>query len=99
VGPSQRMSAGIAILVDRRTTPLVVDSGILMEGRAQFIKLQATSSGTLTIINVYAAQTSKNRALLWKAISRAEFNLDNTIIRKDFNHQEETSRRGITGGR
>jgi hypothetical protein len=64
MGPSQKMSAGTAILVDRRTASLVVDGGILMEGRAQFIKLQVVGSGTLTIVNVYAAQTSRNRALL-----------------------------------
>jgi hypothetical protein len=39
MGPTQRMSARTAILVERKTAPLVVDSGILMEGRAQFIKL------------------------------------------------------------
>lgn len=93
------MSAGTAILVDRKTAPLVVDSGILMEGRAQFIKLQAADSGTLTIVNVYAAQTSRNRALLWKTIRRAKLDSDNTIIGGDFNHREETSRRGIVGER
>jgi len=70
-----------------------------MEGRAQFIKLQAAGNGTLTIVNVYVAQTSRNRAFLWKAISRAEFDSDNTIIGGDFNHQEETSCRGIASGR
>jgi endonuclease/exonuclease/phosphatase family metal-dependent hydrolase len=99
MGPTQRTSAGTAILVDKKTAPLVVDSGILMEGRAQFIKLQAVGSGTLTIINVYVAQTSRNRALLWKTISRTELDSDSTVIGGDFNHQEETSRRGITGGR
>ncbi len=99
MGPTQRMSAGTTILVDRKTAPLVVDSGILMEGRAQFIKLQAAGSGTLTIVNVYAAQTSRNQALLWKTISRAELDSDSTIIGGDFNHQEETSRRGIAGER
>ncbi len=95
MGPTQRMSAGIAILVDKKTVPLVVDNEILMEGRAQFIKLQAASSGTFTIVNVYVAWTSRNRAFLWKAISRVELYSDNTIIGGDFNHQEETSRRGI----
>jgi len=85
MGPSQRMRAGTTILVDRKTAPLVVDSRTLMEGRAQFIKLQAAGNGTLTIVNVYAARTSRNRALLWKTISKAELNSDNTIIRGDFN--------------
>ncbi|CAK9207587.1 unnamed protein product [Sphagnum troendelagicum] len=59
MGPSQRMNAGTAILVDRKTAPLVVDSGILMEGRAQFIKLQAVDSGTLTIANVFRKMSKK----------------------------------------
>jgi exonuclease III len=93
------MSVRTAILVNRKIAPLVVDSGILMEGQAQFIKLQAAGNGTLTIVNVYAARTSKNRTLLWKAISSADFDSDNTIIGGDFNHQEETPRKGIAGER
>jgi exonuclease III len=99
MGPTQRMSDGTAILVERKTAPLVVDSEILMEGRAQFIKLQVAGNGMFTIVNMYATQTSKNRALLWKTISKAELDSDNTIIGGDFNHQEETSRRGIADGR
>jgi endonuclease/exonuclease/phosphatase family metal-dependent hydrolase len=89
----------MTILVDRRIAPFVVDSGILMEGRAQFIKLQATGSGTLTIVNIYATWSSRDRALLWKAINRAEFDSDHTIVGGDFNHLEETSRRGTAGER
>ncbi len=85
MGTSQRTSAGIAIFLDRTTAPLVVDSGILVEGRVQFVKLQATDGVTLTVINVYAARTSRERDPLWKAISRAECNLDHTILGGDFN--------------
>jgi exonuclease III len=88
MGPTQRMNAGTAILVDRQTAPSVVDNRNLMEGRAQYIKLQSAESGTLTVVNVYTAQTSRNRALLWKAISSADLGSDNTTIRGDFNHQE-----------
>jgi exonuclease III len=97
--PTQRMSAGTAILVNRQTAPSVVDNRILMEGRAQYIKLQFVDSGTLTIVNVYTARTLKNRALLWKAISSANIGFDSTIIGGDFNHQEVTSYRGIAGER
>jgi hypothetical protein len=48
---------------------------------------------------MYPAQTSRNRALLWKTISKAKLDSDNIIIRGNFNHQEETSRRGIAGER
>ncbi|CAK9200187.1 unnamed protein product [Sphagnum troendelagicum] len=81
------------------TAPVVVDNGNLMEGRAQFIKLQVVGSDTLTIVNVYTARTSRDKVFLWKAINRAKFDLDNTIIGCDFNHMEETSRTGIAGER
>jgi hypothetical protein len=48
---------------------------------------------------MYAAQSSNNRALLWKVISRAEFISDHTIIGGDFNHLEETTHRGTSGER
>jgi hypothetical protein len=64
----------------------VVDNRILMEGQAQYIKLWSVDSGTLIVVNVYGARTSKNRALLWKAISNANLGSDNTIIGGDFNH-------------
>jgi hypothetical protein len=58
MGRSQKTSAGMAIMVDRATTPLIKAHGILMEGRAQFITLQSPDDGTLTIINVYAQRSS-----------------------------------------
>jgi hypothetical protein len=61
--------------------------------------LQTADSGTLTIVNVYVAKTSRNWALLWKTIRRAKLDSDNTIIGGDFNHQEETFCKGIAGER
>jgi hypothetical protein len=52
MGRSQRISAGTTILIDRATTPLIIDHGTLMEGRAQYISLQSPEGGTLTIINI-----------------------------------------------
>ncbi len=80
------MSASTAILVDKQIALAVVDNRILMEGQAQYIKLWSVDSGTLIVVNVYGARTSKNRALLWKAISNANLGSDNTIIGGDFNH-------------
>jgi hypothetical protein len=95
MGTPQRTSASTTILLDRTTAPLVVDSGILVEGWAQFFKLQATDGVTLTVINVYVAQTSRERAPLWKAISRAEYNSDRTILGRDFNHMVEIPCAGV----
>ncbi len=64
MGRSQRTRAGTTILVDKIVAPYIVDHGILVTGRAQFITLQPPSEGALTIINVYAPTLSTNRAQL-----------------------------------
>jgi exonuclease III len=89
----------MAILVDKATTPLIKDHGILMEGRAQFVTPQSSEGGTLRIINVYAQRSSNDRAPLWRRITQAEFTADHVIMGGDFNHLEETDRRGFSGER
>jgi hypothetical protein len=55
MGRSQRMSMGTSILIDRSLAPLISAKNIFLEGRAQFITLQISGNGNLTIINIYAA--------------------------------------------
>jgi hypothetical protein len=97
VGPSQRISVGMAILVDKTISPLITDHGTLVEGRAQFVTLQPPSEGALTIINIYAALHSIDRAHLWKKVSQANFNSDHVILGGAFNHQEMMAGRGTAG--
>ncbi len=99
MGRSQRISAGTAILVDRMITPLVKESRILIEGRAQYITLQLLDNGSLTIVNIYIARSSNVRTPIWKKISQAGFTLDHIILGGDFNHLEESTRRGTLGER
>jgi len=66
MGNSQRISAEIAILVDRMTAPLVKEDGIIIKGRMQYLTLHLPNSTELTIINTYAPRTSRDRAILWK---------------------------------
>jgi exonuclease III len=96
---SQRTSAGIAILADRATAPLIMENGILTKGRVQYITLHLPDSFELTIINTYAPRSSRDRAPLWKRISEAEFTADHVIIGGDFNHLEEVDYRGRAGER
>jgi hypothetical protein len=96
MGRSQKTSAGMAILIDRATTPLIKEHGILMEGRAQYVSLQFPEGRTLTIINVYAQRSSNDRAPLWKKITQADFTSDQVVVGGDFNHLEETTRRGVS---
>ncbi|CAK9870624.1 unnamed protein product [Sphagnum jensenii] len=91
MGHSQRTSAGTSILVDRRTAPLVVDSEILMEGRAQFIKLQFADSGSLTIVNVFR-KMSKNAYTFDNGRSRANSTvsrIDKFMISQDLDSKGE----------
>jgi len=86
MGRSQRMNAGTSILVDKSFAPLISANDILLEGRAQYISLQILGIGTLTIINVYAACSSNERALMWKRLSEANLVVDHFILGGDFNH-------------
>ncbi len=96
---SHRVSAGTAILVDKTIAPLIIAHGTLMEGRAQFITLQAPDNGTLTIVNVYAPQSSNDRARLWQKIHQADLAVDHIILGGDCNHHEGTDWSGATGAR
>jgi len=97
MGRSQRTSAGIAILVDRATTPYIKDHGTLVEGRAQYATLLSAEGGSLTIINIYAQHSSNERASIWRKITQNNFDSDHILIGGDFNHLEEITRRGVPG--
>jgi hypothetical protein len=99
MGKSQCTSAGTAILVDRMTTPLIKNDGILTEGRVQYVTLHLPDSSELSIINTHAPRTSRDRAPLWKKISEANLTSDHVIIGRDFNHLEEEEAKGKVGER
>jgi hypothetical protein len=99
LGRSQRNRVGTAIFIDRTTTPFIKDHVILVEGRVQFVTLHAPDNKALTIINVYASQTSTERALLWKKIAQADFTSDHIILGGDFNHHENSDQENILGSR
>jgi endonuclease/exonuclease/phosphatase family metal-dependent hydrolase len=99
MGRSQRTSAGTAIFIDRATTPLIKDHGILIEGRAQYVTLQSPEGGSLTVINIYAQLTSNERAPFWRKITQASFDSKHILIGGDFNHLEEITRQGVPGAR
>jgi hypothetical protein len=91
--------AGTAILIDRATTPLIKEHGILVEGRVQFITLLSPDNELLTIINVYASQTSTDRTPLWNSTTQADFTSDRVILGGDLNHTENTDLTSTLGSR
>jgi len=89
----------MAILVDRAIAPLVKEHGILMEGREQFITLQSPNNGLLTIVNIYTLHSFNDRTPFWQRINQAGFASDHIILGGDFNHLEETDRKGTSSER
>ncbi len=97
MGRLQRLSACTSILVDKFLVPQMTSNDILLEGRAQFITLQLLDNGNLTIVNIYAVRTSNAKVLMWKQLSKANFNTPHVIIGGDFNHLKEMDIRGKVG--
>jgi hypothetical protein len=88
------MSVDISILVNRSLAPFISANDILLKGKAHFITLQILGIGTLTIINVYAACSSIERASMWKRLNETNLTIDHFILGGNFKHWEKTERRG-----
>ncbi len=99
MGRSQRISAGTPILVDRATSPYIRDHSILVDGRAQYVTLLSPEGCSLTSINIYAQQSSNERASIWAKITHNNFESDHILVGGDFNHLEVIARRGVPGTR
>ncbi len=99
MGQLQRMSASTSILVDKSLAPQITSNGIILEGKAQYITFKLSDNENLTIANIYDARTSNEWALMWKRLNEANFDTSHIITRGDFNHLEETNRRGKVGER
>ncbi len=61
LGRSLRWSPGTTILVSPKLTPTILDHGIIMQGRTQFLLLKISDGDVLRIVNVSVAQTSCGR--------------------------------------
>jgi len=91
------MNAGTSILIDKSLASLINANGILLKGKAQFITFQIPSNENLTIINVYAACSSNERASMWKRLNETNLITDHFILGGDFNHWEEIEHKGVVG--
>jgi exonuclease III len=97
MGRSQKMSAGTSILIDKSLASVINANDIFKKSKAQFITLQIPGNGNLTIINVYAACFSNERASMWKRLSETNLTTDHFILGGDFNHWEKTKHKGVVG--
>ncbi len=71
----QRWCVGTSILVGLNLILAILQHGIIMEGWAQYIVLKISYANSIGIINVYATQTSRERALMWRAIVDHDLNV------------------------
>lgn len=86
-----RPRAGTAILVSPQVQQLVISEGIIIPGRAQFLKLHWNDDSTLAIINVYAPTESCDRKRLWDNIIDANIEADLFILAGDLNMVEQAA--------
>lgn len=82
-----RFKAGTCILLGKQLVPFIVDSGVLIEGRAQFVILDIhnTRIGTL---NIYAPNHTAARAQFWTRLRFQHLPLADWIVAGDFNMTE-----------
>jgi hypothetical protein len=74
LGHFQHWCAGMAILMGLNLTLAILQHGITMEGWAQYIVSNISNANLVGIVNVYAAQTFRERAFMWRAIVNHDLN-------------------------
>jgi hypothetical protein len=93
------MSTGTSIFIDKSLAPQISANGILLNDKAQFLTLQILGNENLIIIDIYAANYSNERVLMWKWLSETNLVADHFILGGDFNHWEEIECGGVAGKR
>jgi hypothetical protein len=94
-----RWKAGTTIIVSSAISYLVLDSGIVVPSRAQWITCSMEKQ-VLGILNIYAPNKGSERASFWNHIANNIPIADSWIVGRDFNMVERESsilRRTLTG--
>ncbi len=85
LGHSQHWCVRTIILMASNITLAIFQYSIIMEGRTYYIILKISNVGSIRIINIYAVQTSRERALMWKAIVDHDLNVIEWVLVGEFN--------------
>jgi exonuclease III len=89
-----RWKAGTSIIVSSTIAHLVIDCGIVVPGRAQWITCSMEKQ-VLGILNIYAPNKGSERASFWNHIANNLPLADSWIVGGDFNMVERESDRSI----
>ncbi|KAG0504767.1 hypothetical protein M758_N019500 [Ceratodon purpureus] len=90
---SDKTRAGTAILLSKSLKELVVESGIIMAGRAQYVTIQLNPQLKLGILNIYAFNESRRRGRMWDMLARSDLPEAEWILGGDFNSVESLDNR------
>ncbi len=63
----------------------------MLEGWAQYVILQIFQSKTIGVINIYIAQTSLEKAQMWKLLEQMDMVANNWVFGGDFSRVEQIS--------
>ncbi len=89
LGSLQRWSVSTTILMAPKSTPLILKHVIIMQGLAQYVFFKILDQDMFSVINVYAAQTSNESVVLWKAIFDSELFASHYVLAGDFNMSKD----------
>ena len=98
-----RLKGGRAILFSRRLTPLVLQSRIIVPGRAEFVTLQLNFRLIMNLMYIYEPYKSPQRTKIWKTIDNASLPQAHWVLAGDFNNieslQDKVGGKLVTGMR
>lgn len=67
-----RFTGGTGILIGPKIAPYVVDSGVIIESRAQFVIIDIADI-KIGVLNIYAPNDTASRARFWATLSHFDF--------------------------
>lgn len=82
-----KFTAGTGISISRLLATKVLDSGVLVEGRAQFLILDINGSH-IGILNIYGPNDTGRRAQFWGILADIDYPEADWILCGDFNMTE-----------
>ena len=85
---TDKTKAGTAILLSSALRDSILDSGILIAGRAQYVILRLNPTLKIGILNIYAHNDSQRRAKLWDLLTETNLPEAEWIMGGDFNSVE-----------
>jgi len=92
-----RFKAGTGIIIGAKLAPFIIETKVIIEGRAQFVILELGRK-RVGVLNIYAQNHTATRAKFWITLSNYNFPEAHWVVAGDFNmtkNEEDRSPRYI----